>query len=144
VGTNNAFSRTTVSGTFLYLAPEYVKMQKRAGGGIKVVEGTIDASADIYSFGYILYELWNEERIYADQQQMEVMQAKMRDARAISQSKMFSKLSGSADKTPLPIDPNCPWAPLIKKCWALKPDARPTALQLLQDFARLVQQSGNT
>lgn len=128
-----AFSRTTVAGSFLYQAPELVLAQKKSSGTIKYAEAQVETFSDLYSLGYILWELAMEQRVYSDQAQLEVMQAKIKDAEGRSLFQRF--VQGS--KTPLPL-PECRWDPLIKACWSFKPEKRPSAVSLATSFEALL------
>lgn len=134
--TSSAFSKTQVAGSFLYQAPELVLAQKKASGGLKVAEAAIEPSSDIYSLGYILWEIAMEQRVYSDQAQLEVMQSKMKDATAPT---MFQKLVSRSKDTPLPL-PESRWDAQIKSCWAYKPDHRPAAIALESSLREIDQQ----
>jgi serine/threonine protein kinase len=129
-----AFSRTMVAGTFLYQAPELVLAQKKSASVIKMAEAQVETSSDIYSLGYILWEIASEQRVYSDQAQLEVMQSKIKDASG--QSKI-RRLVGGSDRLPLPL-PESRWDAHIKACWAYKPDSRPTAISLEAAFETLL------
>ena len=129
-----AFSRTLVAGSFLYQAPELVLAQKKATGGIKFAQAQVETSSDIYSLGYILWELASEQRVYSDIAQLEVMHSKMKDATGTSK---IRRLVGAADRLPLPL-PESRWDHLIKAAWAYKPDSRPTATSIQFSFEGLL------
>jgi serine/threonine protein kinase len=79
----SALSRTQVGGTPLYQAPELILAQKRQGGaaGAKCTEASLHLSSDIWSLGYVLWEIYHEERIYsAYRSTQEIFMAKLQYA----------------------------------------------------------------
>ena len=111
----------TVCDTFLYIAPE-------------VLEGRIYSSrADMYSFAFVLWELWYGERVFSDH--MEVSR---------NQSKFLQDVRDGLrpchiEKTP---KPSPPWIRVMESCWEKSPGKRITAsdalavLKLLKNNSR--------
>ena len=99
----------TVCDTFLYIAPE-------------VLEGRIYSSrADMYSFAFVLWELWYGERVFSD---MEVSR---------NQSKFLQDVRDGLrpchiEKTP---KPSPSWKRVMESCWEKSPGKRMTASDAL-------------
>ena len=110
----------TVCDTFLYIAPE-------------VLEGRIYSSrADMYSFAFVLWELWYGERVFSD---MEVSR---------NQSKFLQDVRDGLrpchiEKTP---KPSPSWKRVMESCWEKSPGKRMKAsdalavLKLLKNNSR--------
>ena len=77
-------------------------------------------SADVYSFGMLLYELCEERPIFSNSHLTDVVEA-------ISEN---PDTRPSFSKTPFNM------RSLIKKCWATKPDGRPTFAKLFKKFSK--------
>ena len=95
----------TICGTSLYLAPE-------------VLDGRIyNSKADMYSFAFVLWELWYGERVFSD---MEVSR---------NQSKLLQDVRDGLrpyhiDKT---LKPSPSWMIVMEFCWEKSPEKRMTA-----------------
>ena len=102
----------TICGTSLYLAPE-------------VLEGRIyNSRADMYSFAFVLWELWYGERVFSD---MEVSR---------NQSKFLQDVRDGLrpchiEKTP---KPSPSWIRVMESCWEKSPGKRMTASDALKEL----------
>ena len=96
----------TICGTSLYLAPEVF------------LDGLIyNSKADMYSFAFVLWELWYGERVFSD---MEVSR---------NQSKFLQDVRDGLrpydiDKT---LKPSLSWMRVMESCWEKSPGKRMTA-----------------
>ena len=96
----------TICGTSLYLAPEVF------------LDGLIyNSKADMYSFAFVLWELWYGERVFSD---MEVSR---------NQSKLLQDVRDGLrpyhiDKT---LKPSPSWMIVMEFCWEKSPGKRMTA-----------------
>ena len=99
----------TICGTSLYLAPE-------------VLEGRIyNSRADMYSFSFVLWELWYGEKVFADA----VVSRR--------QSKLLQDVKDGLrpchlDKT---SEPSPSWIRVMESCWEKSPGKRMTASDAL-------------
>ena len=99
----------TICGTSLYLAPE-------------VLEGRVyNSRADMYSFAFVLWELWYGERVFADA------------VVSRHQSKLLQDVKDGLrpchlDKT---SKPSSSWIRVMESCWEESPGKRMTASDAL-------------
>ena len=102
----------TICGTSLYLAPE-------------VLEGRIyNSRADMYSFAFVLWELWYGERVFAD------------TVVSRHQSKLLQDVKDGfrpchIDKT---SKPSPSWIRVMESCWEKSPGKRMTASDALKEL----------
>ena len=102
----------TICGTSLYLAPE-------------VLEGRIyNSRADMYSFAFVLWELWYGERVFADA------------VVSRHQSKLLQDVKDGL--RPCHIDktskPSPSWIRVMESCWEKSPAKRMTASDALKEL----------
>ena len=102
----------TICGTSLYLAPE-------------VLEGRIyNSRADMYSFAFVLWELWYGERVFAD------------TVVSRHQSKLLQEVKDGL--RPFHIDktskPSPSWKRVMESCWEKSPGKRMTASDALKEL----------
>ena len=102
----------TICGTSLYLAPE-------------VLEGRIyNSRADMYSFAFVLWELWYGERVFAD------------TVVSRHQSKLLQDVKDGL--RPFHIDktskPSPSWKRVMESCWEKSPGKRMTASDALKEL----------
>ena len=102
----------TICGTSLYLAPE-------------VLEGRIyNSRADMYSFAFVLWELWYGERVFAD------------TVVSRNQSKLLQDVKDGL--RPCHIDktskPSPSWIRVMESCWEKSPGKRMTASDALNEL----------
>ena len=102
----------TICGTSLYLAPE-------------VLEGRIyNSRADMYSFAFVLWELWYGERVFAD------------TVVSRHQSKLLQDVKDGL--RPCHIDktskPSPSWIRVMESCWEKSPGKRMTASDALKEL----------
>ena len=114
----------TCCGTMLYIAPELL------------LERPCGLSADMFSIGMILWEIWHGKRVYSDQSVQEFsLEAFIREVTAATLRPGGGEfLPGLVTKrTTLvgsPVDmmaAGCVWANVAKRCWSSLPKNRPTA-----------------
>ena len=102
----------TICGTSLYLAPE-------------VLEGRVyNSRADMYSFAFVLWELWYGERVFAD------------TVVSRHQSKLLQDVKDGfrpchIDKT---SKPSPSWIRVMESCWEKSPGKRMTASDALKEL----------
>ncbi len=115
----NSIRRTTTdakslrgAGTLGWKAPELLKP-----------DGHSSYSSDVYSYGMLLWELAAREVPFAN----------MEDEFAIRQSVLEGKMET--------IPGDCPpkLAGLIKQCWSLEPENRPTVTKIIEEISALAQ-----
>ena len=102
----------TICGTSLYLAPE-------------VLEGRIyNSRADMYSFAFVLWELWYGERVFAN------------TVVSRHQSKLLQDVKDGL--RPCHIDktskPSPSWIRVMESCWEKSPGKRMTASDALKEL----------
>ena len=102
----------TICGTSLYLAPE-------------VLESRIyNSRADMYSFAFVLWELWYAERVFADA------------VVSRNQSKLLQRVKDGL--RPCHIDktskPSPSWIRVMESCWEKSPGKRMTASDALKEL----------
>ena len=95
----------TICGTSLYLAPE-------------VLDGRIyNSKADMYSFAFVLWELWYGERVFSDMVVSRYQSKLLQDVRD-------GLRPSHIDKT---LKPSPPWIRVMESCWEKCPGKRMTA-----------------
>jgi len=130
-----------------YLAPElYAKVKK---GNLTPEDW--HKSADIYMFGYLLWEAYHEEVAYRrdvaeDEDPEEKKTKETFDEEAIAkicenadEHKKKDVKDEDDESTPLHISQNCPWRDIITSCWSKDPEDRPTIDELISDLESLNQ-----
>ena len=103
----------TICGTSLYLAPE-------------VLEGRIyNSRADMYSFAFVLWELWYGEIVFADYTVVRGHQSKL------LQDVKDGLRPCHIDKT---SKPSPSWIRVMESCWEKSPGKRMTASDALKEL----------
>jgi len=97
-------------GTYLYMAPEIYH------------SSSYTSKVDIYSFGIIMYELYEERRFYIENVRT-IQEYKQQIASNVRAS--WTKYGNWFYKTPYSI------RKLVERCWSLFPEDRPTTLELV-------------
>jgi len=133
-------------GILPYLAPELFGKLKKG-----ISPNDWEKSADIYSFGYLLWEAYHEEIAYRrevgedeDPEEDKTKETFDEDAinkiceNATDKKKKDAKDDDDYD-TPLPISQNCPWKDIITSCWQKDPEDRPTVDDIISDLESLNQ-----
>ena len=102
----------TICGTSLYLAPE-------------VLDGRIyNSKADMYSFAFILWELWYGERVFADTVVSRHQSKLLKDVKDGLRPWHIEKTS-----QPSPL-----WTTVMESCWEKSPGKRMTASDALNEL----------
>ena len=104
----------TVTGSFLYMAPEVFH------------SNLYDFKADIYSFGIMLWEMWFGQRAFAE-------------VDALNSQHFFSLVDhGRRPKDIMELKkPPRRWKELMERCWDGDPDKRPTAESCEREITEL-------
>jgi hypothetical protein len=134
-------------GIYPYLAPELFGKIKEG-----ISHDDWKKPADIYAFGYLLWEAYHEEIAYrrdfeededpTDYDKKEKVEfneetTKEQSERATKEKKKDTE--DDEDRTPLPISSNCPWKDIIIACWSPDPEDRPTIDDLITELENLNQ-----
>lgn len=109
-----------VLGTLAYLAPEQLRPMR--------TQPTL--ASDIYSFGFVIWELIEEKLAYAEYSSPGQAPHLVK----LRQQRIASNLD------PLDIDPECIWAPVLRACWANSPADRPLISGVIAALQKVDQQ----
>ena len=104
----------TLCGTMAYMAPEVIRQQP------------YNTSADMYSIGVILWEMWTGKRVYHDMdcpKALEMLHVNVMKGRA----KPGKFLDADRLSDEIPASVIGAWESLVEQCWSIVPRMRPTA-----------------
>ena len=121
--------KTVIGGSSPYYAPELmteVSFNDHLGWRSA---NSIDASPqhDMYSLGYVSWEMYNECMAYSNFSETKVRNMKFEDVL-------------KRNDAPLPLDIQNPWVHVIKGCWTFEPSLRWTAAQCVKQLTSLKSQ----
>ena len=86
-----------------------------------------DLSADIYSLGIILWEMWYGQQVFSS-----VPLSSMQD--------LFAKVQDGLRPEHVPgyLPPSPSWIELMEWCWSQDPEKRPNAQQCKESIAKII------
>lgn len=109
--TSNSTNTNSFVGSLCWLAPELFQRL-----------GKHSAVTDVYSYGMILWEIAARKQPYADGSLMQI-----------------SDRVKNGEREEIPQDCPTEFKALIEKCWAQKPETRPTAIQVVSYIEKLME-----
>ena len=104
----------TIAGSTVYIAPEVFQSQ------------LYDSTADIYSLGIILWEVWYGEQAFAR-------------IGKITREVLYSLVKDGVRPEPLQGYKQPPWEELMMECWKANPLKRPSVKQCFEKLSGLVE-----
>ena len=112
-------------GTLLYMAPEILR------------EFPYSLSADIYSVGIMLWEIWNFSRAYAEDDLNLHSFDSFRDGVYSGDVRPSQGRFAAVDTDPKSQTRVIAWADITKRCWLSSSDERPTAEKALAEINKI-------
>jgi len=129
---------------YTYLPPELFNLVKEEDGHISPDQW--QKPADIYMFGYLMWEIYYEDVAYRGElngeKLIEEKEEPSQNWEAILEKATPMKEEDHNDESRLPLESSedCPWRRIMNECWQHDPRLRPTIEQVISELEVLKNQ----